>query len=196
MMAKEIDHRVMNSLQLVSSRAAGCRAGRRSTAEASSELGFAADRVSAIARIHQHIYLSEGVEQVDCKPYLERLCADLSTMLPPGRAKHPGGRCRGRISTAQIVALGLIVNELVTNAIKYGSARITVSLAETANGHALSVVDQGPGLPADFDPAKAGLGMKVVSALVQQLRGCLVLESRAEGARLTVQFPAQDVDQP
>ena len=196
MMAKEIDHRVMNSLQLVSS---VLRLQSRSSpvAEASSELGFAADRVSAIARIHQHIYLSEGVEQVDCKPYLERLCADLSTMLPPGRGEAIRVEGVGaRISTAQIVALGLIVNELVTNAIKYGSARITVSLAETANGHALSVVDQGPGLPADFDPAKAGLGMKVVSALVQQLRGCLVLESRAEGARLTVQFPAQDVDQP
>ena len=128
MMAKEIDHRVMNSLQLVSS---VLRLQSRSTLAARGQQRARLCRRPGVRHRPDPpaYYLSEGVEQVDCKPYLERLCADLSQMLPPGRGEAI--RVEGveaRISTAQIVALGLIVNELVTNAIKYGSGRITVSV--------------------------------------------------------------------
>jgi two-component sensor histidine kinase len=189
-LAKEIDHRLMNSLQLISgllrlqSRAAGSEAG--------GQLGLATDRVSAIARVHQHIYSSEGIRHVSCKPYLQRLCADLAAMLPPGRqgALRVEG-IEAAISTAQIVPLGLIVNELVTNAIKHGEGTVTVSLEERAPaGYALSVADEGGGLAADFDPVAGSLGMKVVSALVRQLRGQLVWGNArgSGGARFTVLF--------
>ena len=197
-MAKEIDHRVMNSLQLISSLLRLQSSRTSSGSDARGELGLAADRISGIARIHQHIYLSESVAHVDFRLYLERLCADLAQMLPPGRgdAIHVDG-IDIEISTAQIVPLGLIVTELVTNAIKYGDGPITVSIASDAQGYALSVVDGGSGLPVDFDPARAGLGMKVVSALVQQLRGRLILGSQAsDGARITILLPDLDMTTP
>ncbi len=192
MVAKEIDHRVMNSLQLVSSllRLQSSRTG--TGADASSELGLAADRVAGIARIHRHIYLSEGVTHADCRLYLKRLCADLAKMLPPGRGDtiHVHG-IAAEIPTAQIVPLGLIVTELVTNAIKYGAGAITVAIEREAEGHAVSVADEGCGLPAGFDPTTAGLGMKVVSALVRQLHGRLIPGSEEAGrARVTVVLPA------
>jgi two-component sensor histidine kinase len=67
----------------------------------------------------------------------------------------------------------LIVNELVTNSVKHGASRITVSLIrEATEGYVLTVTDDGTGLPADFDPASTpGFGMKVLSALAGELGG-------------------------
>jgi len=74
-----------------------------------------------------------------------------------------------------------------------GARAITVSIERDAEGHAVSVTDEGRGLPAGFDPAKAGLGMKVISALIRQLRGCLHLGSQEAGrARITVVLPVLD----
>lgn len=85
----------------------------------------------------------------------------------------------------------------MTNAIKYVAGTITVTLESGANGHVLSVVDEGQGLPVEFDPARAGLGMKVVSALVQQLRGRLVWGAqRSGGARISVLSPELDIAAP
>jgi two-component sensor histidine kinase len=69
----------------------------------------------------------------------------------------------------------LIVNELVTNSVKHGASRITVSLIrEAPEGYVLTVTDVGTGLPSDFDRASApGFGMKMISALAGQLGGVL-----------------------
>ena len=194
LMAKEIDHRVMNSLQLISG-LLRLQAKSRGESEASQELSLAASRVSAIARVHQHIYMSESVASIECKGYLERLCDDLSGILRPG----DGGRIRvdgieAEIPTAQIVPLGLIVNELVTNAAKHGTGEITVSFQRPEpRVYELSVSDEGRGLPAGFDPAETpSLGMRVVRSLVQQLGGDLLVGTAngSRGAMLTVLFPA------
>lgn len=193
MMQKEIDHRVMNSLQLISgllrlqSRAHG-------QSEASDELVVAADRVSAIAQVHRHIYMSEDIATTECKGYLKRLCGDLSGMLgSTGRGAIIVEAVDAKIPTEQIVPLGLIVNELVTNAAKHGGGTITVSFERPASGdYALSVSDEGAGLPPDFDPTTArSLGMRVVHSLVQQLGGQLLVGNAeaSGGAKLTVMFP-------
>jgi two-component system, sensor histidine kinase PdtaS len=88
--------------------------------------------------------------------------------------------------------LGFIVNELVVNSAKYARTNITVRLATTpGTGHSLSVSDDGPGLPAEFDPAKSkGLGMKIITSLVKQIDGTLHIASGegGRGARFTVTF--------
>ena len=193
-MAREIDHRVMNSLQLVSSLLTMQSRGLGAS-EAAGQLSLAAGRVLAIARVHQHIYLSESVESTDCTEFLKRLCHDLSGMLRSDDLDDivvEGVDCE--TPTARIVPIGLIVNELVTNAAKHGAGRIAVSLGDAGSeGYSLSVSDDGAGLPPDFDPASAGgLGMKVVSAMVQQLGGRLLFGSGsgdgARGTRFTVLF--------
>ena len=187
MMAKEIDHRVMNSLQLVAgllnlqSRALG-------TSDASNQLSVAATRVLAIARVHQHIYLTEGVEHTDAKGYLERLCSDLSTV---AIADNRGGirvdAVRADIPTHQIVPIGLVVNELVTNALKHGLGEIRVSFERAGAEYCLTVADEGNGPPSESDSGdRKGLGMKVTRLLAQQLQGKLTVS----GPEFTVTFPA------
>ena len=190
LMAKEIDHRVMNSLQLV----AGLLSlqGRGvDDSRISEQLDFAANRVNAIARVHRHIYLSEGLESVESREYLQRLCQDLGDIL---KSKIHVEAMEADILTAQVIPLGLMVNELVTNAAKHGAGEIEVSFGRAGAGsYRLQVSDQGSGLPQGFDPAKTtSLGMKVITSLVKQLGGKLDFgDAPPAGARFTVQFPVK-----
>jgi two-component sensor histidine kinase len=190
MLAREIDHRVMNSLSFISALLAmqGRGAGHPDLA---SQLEIAAHRVGAVARVHRHLAVDEPGERINGLAYLRRLCADLASILQT-RIEVQG--TDAPVLTANIQPIGLIVNELVTNAAKHGAGRIVVSFAHTPEGGcALSVEDEGQGLPAGFEPQAPGngLGMKLVVALASQLQG----EVRAEpspttcGARFTVTFP-------
>jgi two-component sensor histidine kinase len=90
------------------------------------------------------------------------------------------------------VSLGFIANELITNAAKYGTGRITVSLeSNPGKGCALSVCNDGPDLPEGFDPAAGkGLGMRIVRSLVERIGGELRIGrgDKNQGARFTVLF--------
>jgi len=96
------------------------------------------------------------------------------------------------IPTVFAIPLGFIVNELITNSAKYSDGSITVRFEKTSPGsHSLSVSDDGPGLPAGFDPGDSkGLGMKIVLALVKQIGGELHTSSGngGSGARFMVTF--------
>ena len=177
LLSREIDHRVMNSLQLV---AGLLTMQSRSTgnSEAIEHLSLAASRISAIARVHQHIFLSNSVDTTDCKSYIEKLCEDLSGAI----AAHSKARIVVHATTAAlpnsvIIPLGLILNELVTNAAKHGAGDITVTFDRSpAGGYFLAVANQGAAVPDTFDPKTSkGFGMKVVTALVEQLGGKLVI---------------------
>ena len=198
LMAKEVDHRVKNSLQLISGllRMQGA-SGEALGQEATEQIEIAADRVLAVARVHQHIYLGDGIEQARCRTYLERLCNDIAAMLRP--ADQGGIVVRGPeivVPAKQLESIGLIANELVTNAIKHGGGRVTVSLhGSVAEGYALSVADEGGGLPPGYDPKRSRrLGMKVVLGLARQLGGDLEAgtDERSGGAVLTVHFPGTE----
>ena len=79
MLAREIDHRVMNSLQFVSSMLA--MQARTASPDSSAQLKRASDRVMVVARVHRHFYASEPSERVGCLQFIQRLCADLSAVL-------------------------------------------------------------------------------------------------------------------
>lgn len=190
MLAREIDHRVMNSLQFVSGLLT-MQTRAASAANGSDELKRAADRVMAVARVHKHFYTSEPSERVGCLKFIERICDDLSKVLDV-TIKVEG--VEAIVPTTKLQPIGLIVNELVTNAAKHGSGEIEVQLATSPDGRVkLSVCDQGPGLAGDFNPAKSskGLGMKLIAALAGQLAGSLVADvnPRGRGACFSVTFP-------
>ena len=116
MLGREIDHRVMNSLQFVSSMLR--IQSRASTSPATAEhLTDAANRVNAVARVHQHFHVGEASDWVSCLPYLRRLCADLSDIL---QAEVVVSGDDATVPSRQVQPIGLIVNELVTNAAKHG----------------------------------------------------------------------------
>lgn len=186
LMGHEIDHRVMNSLQFVASML-DMQGRSASHSEAAEQLAIAASRVSSVARVHRHFYLDEAVDSTCALKYLQRLCADLAVVV--GSAELT---CAGRstsIPTTLIMPLGLIVNELVTNAAKQGATRIAVHIKPVGEGASVSVSDDGPGLPPGFDPAQQrGLGMRVIRGLVRQHEGLLDFgpASSTGGARFTV----------
>jgi two-component sensor histidine kinase len=190
LMAKEVDHRVMNSLQLTSS-ILSLQARGVSGSEASEQLMFAARRVAAIAQAHQHIYLDIDAEGANCRDYLQRLCADVSGLLGDSGADLAVESVEVEISTRQIVPLGLLVNELVTNAAKYGGGAIRVLFTGSGGDYELTVMDEGPGLPDGFNPNdRHGLGMKVILALTRQLGGDLRFGPgpSGRGASFTIAF--------
>lgn len=189
LMAKEIDHRVMNSLQFVSGLLA-MQSRSPDVGEAAAHLELAANRVAAVAQVHRHFY-ADATDEVSCIAFLRRLCEDLAAILD--REIFVEGD-EAMVPTISIQPIGLIANELVTNAAKHGVGRIDVVFRRAEDTNEIIVCDEGNGLPADFDPqaATAGLGMRVITTLARQLQGTLDVGRRADGtgACIIVRFPA------
>jgi two-component sensor histidine kinase len=191
MLAREIDHRVMNSLQFISGMLA-MQSRSVNPTDAATELKIAADRVAAVARVHRHFYAEEATESISCVTFIKRLCDDLSSILG-SRINVEGDD--GDIPSILIQPIGLLVNELVVNAAKHGAGRIDVSYRARAGSRILIVCDHGKGLPQNFvlEDSKTGLGMKVIRLLTNQLKGTITAEANPDGAGacFTIQFPAE-----
>ena len=190
---QEADHRLLNGLQMVVSLL--LLQGRASeNAEAVSQLAAAADRITTIGRIHRRLHSFDGVQTFALKPYVEDLCRDFSMMLSSG-APERGIAVEGieiELPAATAIPLGIIASELITNAAKYGTGRITVRLeTNPAKDYALSVSNYGPALPEGFDPsAGKGLGMRIIRSLVERIGGELRIGrgDNDQGTRFTVLF--------
>ncbi|MDQ2860384.1 MAG: GAF domain-containing protein [Pseudomonadota bacterium] len=188
LMTREIDHRVMNSLQFISG-LLSMQSRSVDLTDAASQLEIAANRVAAVARVHRH-FISDESDEVSCIGFLRRLCKDLSDVVGKDVEVHGD---EGNVPTLAIQSIGLIVNELVTNAAKHGAGKIEVAYRFDGDTHEISACDEGGGPPIDFEPNKSsGLGMRVVVALAGQLRGSLTAKPhpRVAGSCFTVAFPA------
>jgi two-component sensor histidine kinase len=186
LMGKEIEHRVANSLQFVSSVLR--LQGKHLPPEVSGHFDVAAHRVAAVARVHRHLLDESNVAYIPALAYVQRLCADLAEILGV-RIEVTGND--GQLTSQAIQAIGLLLNELVTNAAKHGSGTISVDFSATSSEFKLTVFDEGKGLPQDFDlTAQKGLGMKIIGVLAAQLGGSVSASpSSGGGAGLTVTFP-------
>jgi len=193
MLAQEFEHRLINGLQLISS-LLSLQSRAAKTSEAADQLNIAATRVASLGRVHRRLHLLDHQDTVEFRQYLQELCEDLARLLC-----EESGDCAilvegvdTEIPTVFAIPLGFIVNELITNSVKYAKGDIIVRFETTAPGcHSLSVLDGGPGLPARFDPAGSkGLGMKIVRTLVKQIGGELHIGpgDDGRGARFTVSF--------
>ncbi len=189
---QESDHRLLNGAQMIVSLLSLQGRASKNT-EVASQLAAAADRITTMCRIHQHLHAFNGAPTIAIKQYLEELCRDFSTMLSLGsdRSIVVEG-IESNLPAATAIPLGFTANELITNAAKYGTGRITLSLERNPKkGYLLSVSNDGPGLPEGFDPAGSkGLGMKIIRSFVEQIGGELRI-SRGDGnqgTRFTVLF--------
>ena len=192
MMGREIDHRVMNSLQFVSSMLA--MQGRAANdLKVASELEIAANRIKAVARVHRHFYFDEPAERMGCLGFLRRLCTEISGII---QTEVTVEGIETLIPTTQIQSIGLLVNELITNAAKHGGGAVREIGGPATDGrYSLSVADEGSGLPAGFDLAQGshGLGMKLISTFAHQLRGKVAAgpNPAGRGTIFTVTFPLE-----
>lgn len=193
LMALEIEHRVHNSLGLIISMLEVQSLQLQGT-EAAQQIAKAAGKIMAIAEVHKHMQLTETVVKADCAQYLERLCSGLSTIVGlTGSGSISLKADPLSVTSDQIVRIGLIVNELVTNAVKNGATVLEASLTRIdATNYCLSVSDNGNGLPANFFPDKmSGLGMKVVNSLVRNMHGQLTYGHGIGdvGTQFQIKFP-------
>ena len=192
MLSKEIDHRVRNSITLI----AGLLSmqGRTSQSnEVRQALDVASARLIAVARIHERLYKGKEIGIVEFGTYLEEICRDLRTSLRHSDMTMAIKTTACNLSVDQAIPLGLVLNELVTNAFKHcadSKATISVDLECDAKRLTLTVSDTGVGMPSNYDPLiKEGLGMKVIDMLVRQLNGSLVLPAAGATARFQVNVP-------
>ncbi|MEW4923211.1 histidine kinase dimerization/phosphoacceptor domain -containing protein [Algibacter sp. 2305UL17-15] len=192
LMVKEIHHRVKNNFQIVSSLLELQTKG----IEDEKALKLAKEsknRVKSMALIHQRLYQNDDL-LIEFNTYVKSLVRDISSMY--GKDKNPKVTitipdCKFDIDTA--IPLGLIVNELITNAYKYGfglkEQTLDISVKKTTNGnHILKIKDNGVGLPTDFNFEKAkSLGLRLVRRLSKQLHGTTTYTYN-NGALFSVEF--------
>lgn len=195
-LARESEHRLLNGLQLITSLLA-VQSRRSKNPDTTAELNIAANRIATLARVHRHLHTLDNVESIEFKRYLEKLCNDLFDMVS-GDTPERSISIKGtelNIPSATAIPLGFIASELITNSIKYANGNVTIDLSSTPNGDCtLSVSDDGPGLPAAFDPmATPGLGMKIIAALTRQINGELHIAKgdHGQGTKFSVTFKPQ-----
>jgi len=191
-LAGEVDHRVMNSLQFVAG-LLNMQSRSVRTTEAAAQLALAANRITAVARVHQLFAVNDVAKDVPVLAYLHRLSDELSTILDVP-IEVTGSEAS--IPSSQILAIGFSVNEFIVNAKKHGAPPIKVCFAPNSAGHhQISVMDDGEGLPEGFAVGQHnrgdGLGMRIVAALTAQLAGKLSIGANPDGrgACFTITFP-------
>ncbi|TPG52490.1 PAS domain S-box protein [Roseomonas nepalensis] len=193
----EVNHRVKNSLQLVSS-LLSLQTNKARDPALRTALGEARARIGVVARLHQRLYQGGTHGSVDLAGFLQEMCTDTLTALDPEErvrlefeeTRQGGSGAAPLTPIDEAVPLALIGSELVTNAVKYafpvgrgGTLWVRVRDArEEDGGITLEVEDDGVGLPEGFDPSRsAGVGMRVVATLVRQLRARLAVGEGASG---------------
>lgn len=193
---REVNHRVKNSLQLVSSLLT-LQALSSKEAELRRQFQEACGRIGTIAQVHQRLYQSQTYSEVAFGAYLRDLCREL------GGSAAAAGRTIAveaddiDLPADTVIPLALVVNELVSNAVNHAypegqAGEVAVGFRVQPDGRkSLTVADHGRGLPEGYDVGRADtLGMKVVRAFIGQLKGKFRAEPNAPGARFVVDLPA------
>lgn len=193
LLMQEVHHRVRNSLQLVQS-LLQLQQAKLHDPEARAALAAAAQRVLTIADVHRQLYVGESVHEADLAAYLSGLAASLRASL----VDAAGGRdlaletSPALLASADLAALGLIVTELVTNALKYGRGRVRICAHAAGGMVRIAVEDEGEGFAADFDPGHgSGLGMRLVTMLARG-RDAIHVDRAARGGRIVVNLPLSE----
>jgi two-component sensor histidine kinase len=190
-MFDELNHRVKNNLAIVSAMLS-MQARAATSLEVRESLTTAVARIQTIADVHASLYRTGRKDEVDFAAYLNDLCRRLrSSVLDEGRITLALEVEPASLPLDKAVALGVLVNELVTNAAKHAypppsGGPINVRLAHAPESLVLTVGDAGPGFPSE--PRDSGLGMRLIRSLVQQLGATLRIE-QDRGAALHVRLP-------
>jgi two-component sensor histidine kinase len=181
---KEIHHRVKNNLQIVMGLLQRQSAYINNN-EALEVIKNSGNRMHSIALIHQKLYQSESLDLISMPEYIDELISYLKDSYDLGNRIHFEKQIDAiKLDVAQAVPLGLILNEAITNAVKYAYAGdemgiVKVALKRMDNGfNYLTIIDNGKGLPAGLDSENIGsLGLNLMKGLSKQLGGKLEIEN-------------------
>ncbi len=194
MLLEELQHRVANSLQIIASIIL-LKAKTVDSEETRRHLQDAHQRVMSVAAVQQHLHASAAGGNIDVGPYLSKLCEAIAhSMIADNRpvtikVAGEGGNATSR----QAESLGLIVTELVMNALKHAfpddkiEGRVIVAYDMAGTDWKLSVADDGVGKPDGvFAQPKTGLGTGIVKALAQQLGATVETLANPDGTTVSI----------
>lgn len=192
---KEVHHRVKNNMAIISS-LHSLQSRRAHSSETLKALLENQNRIRSMALVHERLYQSENLSEINIKEYIETLVNNLSLSLA-------GESSRINLSVDSddifmnidsLIPCGLIINELVTNSIKYAfldgqQGEIGVSLKKDSDGLCtLAIWDNGMGIPEHYDIERADtLGLQIVNTLIAQLEGEIEMVS-ADGVKFRITF--------
>ena len=193
---QELVHRVKNNLQLIASMVS-IEIRRHVSGEGKAALERVSHRINALGALYCQLQVADSVEPIDATTYLDGLCRDLVASVSNGGAAISIETDIDSVllPTEKAIPIGLIVNELVTNAVKFAFApntkgRVLVTLKREPGRLRLTVADDGSGI----DPARAdsGLGGRLVEGFAQQLGGHLERESGKQGTTVCLILPSPE----
>lgn len=191
---KEIHHRIKNNLQIVSS-LINLQSMKAESYEAATALDESENRIRAIALIHEKLYKSENLAHIRLRDYIQDLASSIFRFygVNPHRIQKKLDVDNLKIDIDSAVTLGLILNELISNSLKYafpnGEGEIRIELKIKHNQYILTVADNGIGLPKNFNLDQVQtLGIQLVIRLVNQLEGTISVENFT-GTRWRITFP-------
>jgi two-component sensor histidine kinase len=191
---QELNHRVKNNLQLISS-LLSLQSSKIKDPQARQGLEVSLDRVHSISLVHDLLYRRADISYVDVPTYLKALIERITTAyLAGGRIECTVDADPLSLSPDQCIRLALIVNEVVTNAVKHAfpdgrNGHITVTFRRAEGVLRLSVADDGVGLVGQPEAETSHLGMTIVELLAKYLGGACQQDSGAFGTIVTVTFP-------
>ncbi|MFC4170464.1 PAS domain-containing protein [Microvirga sp. GCM10011540] len=188
----EVEHRVKNNLQVISSIVL-LKARRLKSPESRRVLQELAERISALSTVHRLLYTSGDVSRFDFAAFTHELIPELSAGLPLGQVELDLDVEPVSVSAAKAASLALLLNELVGNAVKHAfpegrKGTLTIEIGKTEKGLELAVADDGVG----FDGAvlhEGGLGRTLIDMLVRQLKGHLTWLDTKPGLRVEIVVP-------
>ncbi len=198
LLLRELQHRVMNSLNILSGL---LEMQRRSIANpaAKERLANARDRVIAMGTVYRHLYQTHAFEYVEFSEFLNTIC-NTSEIAYVGK-NRPSIKVDAEpleLSGAHAISLGMLTHELITNALKHaysesksGSIKVTLKHKKDRSLD-LRISDRGRGLPRDFkiDNKSSSLGMKVIASTVRELGGTLTINRLEPGTEFAIHLPA------
>ena len=191
---QEVNHRVGNSLQLIAAMLQ-MQSQANPGQEVKTALLDAATRVMAVAQVHRRLYTSEDVKTVAIDQYLDALIEDLrSSTEGDGFAQLSLAADPVETDPDRAVAIGVIVNELVINALKYaypmgkGPIRVGLRSRDAAGNAVISVEDDGVGFAGSAPIGSTGLGQRIVKAMADKLGARISYNSLHRGTRIEIAF--------
>ncbi len=197
LLLREMNHRIANSLQLITS-LLGIQARKSGDATVREALIQASKRVEAVAKVHQRLYNSPDVTAVEMGDYFVGLLGEMERVAEEGG----GGRivldvAPVLVPTDKAVSLGVLVSELVTNALKYaypngvaGPVRVRFGPSADEAGWTLLVEDDGVGFSEEAKPRGTGLGGIIIGAMARTMDATVERATGSAGTRVAIRIPA------
>lgn len=199
LLLKEVHHRVKNNMQVISS-LLNIQAETIENPQFASLLGESQQRIKSMSLIHENLYQSDNLLEIDFEDYINMLANSLCRFYTiPGVSIGLDIQVEDvSLDIETAVPCGLIINELISNSLKHafvgreGRGTVSVSFRNIGCRYVLRISDNGIGLPEDFEPtASSSMGMEIVSILTQQLDGRLHIDGSC-GANFEISFPRKE----